>query len=117
VVAAVTVLSEWIWGRWRTIVLFLLPSVVLNLFALVWNAPGGGSSFASDGLLMSLCGLGLLVSTSAVIRICALAAIAIGVVLVLLNDAHGVAMLLGAALGVLFGIPWRRRMSPGPNAG
>ncbi len=102
VVAGVTVLAEWIWGRWRTAVLFLLPSIVLNLLAIAWNQPGGGSSFASDGLLMSVCGLGLVVSGRAVVRVCAIAAMAIGLVLVALNDAHGVAILLGAALGASF---------------
>jgi membrane associated rhomboid family serine protease len=111
VVAFVTVLAEWIWGRWRTVVLFLLPSILLNLLALAWNASGGGSSFASDGLLMSLGGLGLLVSRSLVLRVCVLASIAIGVVLVAINDAHGVAILVGAALGLLFAIPRRRRMT------
>jgi membrane associated rhomboid family serine protease len=109
VVAFVSTLAEWVWGRWRTVVLFVLPSIALNLLALAWNAPGGGSSFASDGLLMSLCGLGLVVSRSLIVRLCAVAAIAIGVTLVAINDAHGVAILVGAALGALFAIPRRRR--------
>jgi membrane associated rhomboid family serine protease len=111
VVAFVTTLGEWIWGRWRMLLLFLAPSIVLNLLAIVfWNASGGGSSFASDGLLMSMCGLGLIVSKRLAVLICALAAIAIGIVLVVtLNDAHGVAVLLGAALGVLFALPRPRR--------
>jgi hypothetical protein len=121
VVAAVTVLGEWIWGRWRMLVLFVLPSIALNMLALAWNAPGGGSSFASDGLLMSICGLGLVVSRQVVVRICTIAALVIGVVLVALDDAHGVAMLLGAALGVglaLAGYRYRRaRPSRAPTTG
>jgi membrane associated rhomboid family serine protease len=113
VVAFVTALAEWIWGRWRTVVLFLLPSILLNLLALAWNDSGGGSSFASDGLLMSMCGLGLMVSKSVVVRVCSVAAIAIGVVLVAIDDAHGVAILLGAVLGILFAIPRRRRAASG----
>jgi hypothetical protein len=109
VVVVVTVLGEWVWGRWRMLLLFLLPSIALNLLAIAWNAPGGGSSFASDGLLMSICGLGLVVSRGLVVRLCGLVAVAIGVVLVVVNDAHGLAMLLGAAFGVLLGMPWRRR--------
>jgi membrane associated rhomboid family serine protease len=60
VVAVVTVLGERAWGRWRMLLLFLLPSIILNLLAVAWNAPGGGSSFASDGLLLSMCALGVL---------------------------------------------------------
>ncbi len=105
VIAGVVTAGEWIWGRWRAVVLFLGPSVILNLLAVfLWHAPGGGSSFATDGLLMSVCGLGLLVSTRVVVRLCAIAAIVVGVVLVVLGDAHGVAMLLGAALGILFAL-------------
>jgi hypothetical protein len=111
VVAGVTLLGEWIWGRWRTVVLFLLPSLSLNLLAIIyWNASGGGSSFASDGLLMSMCGLGLLTLRDAAARICAVASILIGVALVVfLNDAHGVAILIGAGLGMLFAIARLRK--------
>jgi hypothetical protein len=103
VVALVTVLGEWIWGRWRTVVLFLVPSIILNVLAIFWNQPGGGSSFASDGLLMSICGWGFVVSGRRVIQWCAIAAIAIGTFLVTIGDAHGVAMLLGAVVGIVLG--------------
>ena len=109
VVAVVVTLGEWLWGRWRVLVLFLLPSILLNLLAIAWDAPGGGSSFASDGLLASVCALGLMVSTRMIVRVCALAVMAIGIVLVLLNDAHGVALLVGAALGLAFAIRVRAR--------
>jgi membrane associated rhomboid family serine protease len=104
VLAGVLTLGEWIWGRWRTVVLFLAPSVILNLLAIGWNQPGGGSSFATDGLIMSMCGLGLVISKNLVVRLCASVAVVIGVVLVFLNDAHGVAILVGAALGVAFAV-------------
>lgn len=118
VVAGVTLLGEWIWGRWRTIVLFLLPSIILNLLAIVlWNASGGGSSFASDGLLMSMCGLALVTLKDVPARIFAVVTILIGVALVVfLNDAHGVAILLGAVLGVLFALPRLRARSPSEPA-
>jgi membrane associated rhomboid family serine protease len=110
VVAAVVTLGERAWGRWRTVVLFLGPSIVLNLLAVAWNAPGGGSSFASDGLLLSMCALGVLTLRRPVILVCAGIAGAAGIVLVVADDAHGVAMLLGAVLGLAFG--FLRRSSP-----
>jgi membrane associated rhomboid family serine protease len=117
VVAAVVTLGERAWGRWRTVVLFLGPSIVLNLLAVVWNAPGGGSSFASDGLLLSLCALGVLTIRRPLVLVCAGIAGAAGIVLVAANDAHGVAMLLGAALGFAFGFLRHprpaARLSPG----
>ena len=115
VVAGVTLLGEWIWGRWRTVVLFLAPSIILNLLAVfVWHATGGGSSFASDGLLMSMCGLALVTLPDRIAIACATAAILVGVALVVfLDDAHGLAILVGAALGVLFALPRLRRSQPG----
>jgi membrane associated rhomboid family serine protease len=108
VVAVVVTLGERAWGRWRAVVLFLGPSIVLNLLAVAWNAPGGGSSFASDGLLLSLCALGVLIVHRPLVFICSAIALAAGIVLVVANDAHGVAMLLGALLGLGFGYPrWR----------
>jgi hypothetical protein len=108
VVAVVTTFGEWAWGRWRMLVLFLGPSVVLNLLALAWNASGGGSSFASDGLLLSMCALGVVVTRRRLFVSCTAIALAAAVVLVVANDAHGVAMLLGAALGAVFALLRRR---------
>jgi membrane associated rhomboid family serine protease len=110
VVAAVVTLGERAWGRWRTVVLFLGPSIVLNLLAIAWNAAGGGSSFASDALLLSMCVLGVLTMPRPLLLICSGIAIAAGIALVIANDAHGVAMLLGAVLGLIFG--YRRRTKP-----
>jgi hypothetical protein len=116
VVAGVTLLGEWIWGRWMTVLLFLLPSIALNLLAIVyWDASGGGSSFASDGLLMSMCGLALVALRNVVAKVCAGATILIGIALVVfLNDAHGVAILIGAGLGIVFALPRLRVASLRP---
>jgi membrane associated rhomboid family serine protease len=115
VVAIVTTLAERAWGRWRMLALFLLPSIILNLLAVVWNAPGGGSSFASDGLLLSMCALGALVLRRRLVLACGAIVIASAMVLIIANDAHGVAMLLGAALGLALGWPRRRRVSRAPG--
>jgi hypothetical protein len=88
-----------------------LPIVaVVSTLAVAWNAPGGGSSFASDALLLSMCALGALTLRRPLILGSAGIAAAAGIVLVAANDAHGVAMLLGAVLGLGFG--YARRLSP-----
>lgn len=115
VVAVVTVLGERVWGRWRMLVLFVVPSIVLNLLAVVWNAPGGGSSFASDGLLLSMCALGVLSIRRRLFAICTAVPVAAGIVLIVANDAHGVAMLLGTLLGTLFWLQGRTRHSRDPE--
>jgi hypothetical protein len=105
VVGAVVLVGEWSWGRVRTVVAFVAPSIVLNLIALAWTGRGGGSSFASDGLMVALT-LGT-ASTGRIpaLRVIAAVQLVIGVVLVVLNDAHGLAMLVGAAVGLLLALP------------
>jgi membrane associated rhomboid family serine protease len=110
VVAVVVTFGERAWGRWRAVVLFLAPSIVLNLLAVAWNASGGGSSFASDGLLLSMCALGALKVRRPLVFVCSGIALAAGVVLIVANDAHGVAMVFGAALGLVLG--FRRKSAP-----
>ena len=99
VLAVVTFLGERAWGRWRMLVLFLAPSIALNLLAIVWNAPGGGSSFASDGLLLSMCALGILTRRTLLFWFGSMVPLAAAIVLVIANDAHGLAMLIGFGLG------------------
>jgi hypothetical protein len=103
VVAVVVFFGERAWGRWRAVVLFLAPSLLLNLLAVAWNAPGGGSSFASDGLLLSMCALGVLILRRPLVFVCAGVAFVSGIVLIVANDAHGVAMVLGFGLGLALG--------------
>jgi hypothetical protein len=109
VVALALTLGTWIWGPWWATGLYLVPSIVLNLLAVAWGASGGGSSFANDGLIFSVFALGLLVgsrdaarpstASTIAIRACSAVAVLVAVVLVVANDAHGVAMLLGLVLG------------------
>jgi membrane associated rhomboid family serine protease len=123
VLAVVTTLGERAWGRWRMLVLFLAPSIALNLLAVVWNAPGGGSSFASDGLLLSMCALGILTTRSWLFWFGSVVPVASAIVLVIANDAHGLAMLIGFGLGASYWLSRRRsareypeRMPPGQRA-
>lgn len=119
VVALALTLGSWIWGAWLATALYLVPSIGLNLLAvIVWHAPGGGSSFANDGLIFSVFALALLIGTkdarhpsprpAVVVRACAGAATVVAIVLVVAGDAHGVPMLLGLALGFGAGFLWRR---------
>jgi hypothetical protein len=111
VVGYLALIGEWAWGRWRTVLAFLGTSIVVNLIALAWGTRGGGSSFASDGLVLALTVWAVLRRTTTPpvalplpLRIVAVLQLALGVVLVVLNDAHGLAMLVGAAVGVVVAI-------------
>jgi hypothetical protein len=105
VVAAVVLVGEWSWGRARTLLAFVGASLVLNLIALTWAGRGGGSSFASDGLIVALTAHAALTRPIAPVRAIGGLQLVIGVVLVVLNDAHGLAMLVGAVLGLLIALP------------
>ena len=107
VVAVVITLSSWIQGPWLTLAIFVSCSIVLNLLALGWNAVGGGTSFASDGTMLSVLVMGLVLAKDRVVMISAIIAIAGGTLLVVLWDAHGVAILLGAAIGAVHGLSAR----------
>jgi membrane associated rhomboid family serine protease len=119
VVAAVVLVGEWTWGRVRTLVAFLGTSLVLNLAALAWTSHGGGSSFAADGLMVALTVHGALSrGTIPPLRVIAVGQVVLGVLLVVLNDAHGLAMLVGAAVGLLMLLPARtagRMMDTSPT--
>lgn len=97
VVAIVVGISSAVWDWWRAVVVFVACSIVLNLAALAWQ-PGGGSSFASDGLLMATSAQ-LAITGGRGQRWAAGAQVAASAVLVAAGDAHGVAYLLGFALG------------------
>ena len=109
VVAIAITFSSWIQGPWLTLAIFLVCSIVLNLLALGWGAVGGGTSFGSDGVMLSILAIGLVTIRDRVVMIAAVVAIAGGILLVALDDAHGVAILLGAAIGALHGLLLRRR--------
>jgi hypothetical protein len=109
VVAVAITFSTWIQGTWLTLAIFLFCSIVLNLLAIGWGAVGGGTSFASDGTMLSVLALGLVVARNRIVTVAAIIAVVGGIVLVVLDDAHGVAILLGAAIGVVHGVVLRRR--------
>ena len=113
VVAVVITLSTWIQGPWLTLAIFVFSSIVLNLLALGWNAVGGGTSFASDGTMLSILAMGLVLARDRVVMICAVIAIAGGILLVVLADAHGIAILLGAVIGAVHGMLRRRAVASG----
>ena len=108
VVAVAITFSTWIQGTWLTLAIFLFCSIVLNLLAIGWGAVGGGTSFASDGTMLSVLAMGLVVTRDRAVMIAAIIAIAGGILLVVLDDAHGVAILLGAAIGAVHGLLQRR---------
>ncbi len=114
VVALVMLAGNAVWGWWRSALVFLGCSVVLNLAALGWQS-GGGTSFASDGLLMAV-SASLALDGGRGQRWAAAIQLAAGVVLVMADDAHGVALVLGFAIGAaLTALSRRAARAVGPE--
>ena len=62
--------------------------------------------------MLSVLAMGLVAARDRVVMIAAILAIAGGILLVVLADAHGVAILLGGAIGAVHGV-LRRRLDAG----
>jgi len=103
VVAYVVLVAEQAWGRIRTLLAFLGTSVLVNLVALAWHTHGGGSSFAVDGTMLALTIRTALTGTRPAVRAIGGVMLAIGAALTIAGDAHGLAMLVGAGIGILIG--------------
>ncbi|HEV7897806.1 MAG TPA: hypothetical protein VGP31_08195 [Planosporangium sp.] len=110
--AAVAVVSERVWAGAHTLAIFGTSAVVLNALAISWGAVGGGNSGATFALATSIAGLALVRPAGVVSRLFALAATATGVVLIALDDGHGVAIVLGTAIGMVTALLSRSQLSP-----
>jgi len=98
--AVVAVLACRAWGGPRALVLFACSAALLNGMATASGAGTAGSSGATFALASSIAGLALVRSRGAG-RLRAGLPIAIGAVILALGNPHGIAVLTGAALGIL----------------
>jgi hypothetical protein len=88
------------WGPGRTIGLFTVGAVGFNLLATyAFASPGGGNSGATFFLAASLAGLAVVRLRSARALAAAAVTAVVGAVLIITNDAHGVPVLCGLAVG------------------
>ncbi|WP_022882202.1 hypothetical protein [Gryllotalpicola ginsengisoli] len=101
VVAFAAFVGQRVWGWWRAGAVMLAASVFVNLLALAWDAPGGGSSFACDGLLASVGAAAALRAANPVARVCGGIVVLVGAAQLAAGDGHGCAVLFGAAAGLL----------------
>jgi rhomboid protease GluP len=104
-IAIVGTLAEWIFGRWRWLVLYFGCGILAGLIALAWEPSGGGSSIASAGLLGGLAGFAVLHRPPWPFqpRLGGAVILALGFGLAVTADIHGPPILAGALLGLILG--------------
>jgi hypothetical protein len=103
VLAAIALIAVEVWGPVLAPLGFLLAHLVFNTAA-VFLSPdvGAGNSGATLGLASSLAGLAVLTSSVPAVRWRTVGVLGVGLGLVGIGDAHGIAVLGGLLIGGLF---------------
>jgi membrane associated rhomboid family serine protease len=104
ILAVVGVVAIRVWGSVRGLIIFAVGVVGFNLATtFVWPSAGAGNSAATFVLAASVAGLAVVQTRGRVTVLLAAVTAACAIVLLVLLDAHGVAMLAGLLIGVLAG--------------
>jgi hypothetical protein len=99
--ALVGTLATWFWGTARTLAIFAVGGVALNIVATLAGGPvGAGNSAATLALGGGIAGYGV-VRCAGRLRAVAAVPIVAGVVIGASGNGHGLAVVAGAALGAL----------------
>ncbi|WP_455900512.1 rhomboid family intramembrane serine protease [Rhodococcus gordoniae] len=100
--AVVSVAIVRVWGWYRAIGLFVVGQLLWGLFTtFVFPSDGAGTTGATLASAATLAGLWPVVGATRPLLVASAATFVLGVVLVVLGDAHGVAILIGMLLGAV----------------
>ncbi|MGW5148114.1 rhomboid family intramembrane serine protease [Rhodococcus koreensis] len=100
VLAWVAPLAVRVWGGVRAVLLFVASQIIFGLFtAFLFPSPGAGNSGATLALAASFAGLVVMQSKEWRVLAASGGIVLAGVLLVVVDDAHGLAVLTGALLG------------------
>ncbi|MFC9355467.1 rhomboid family intramembrane serine protease [Rhodococcus sp. NPDC057014] len=100
VLAWVAPLAVRVWGGVRAVLLFVASQIIFGLFtAFLFPSPGAGNSGATLALAASFAGLVVMQSKERRVLAASGGIVLAGVLLVVVDDAHGLAVLTGALLG------------------
>jgi hypothetical protein len=122
VLFVVATLAVYAWGGTRAIGLFLVGVLGFNLIATyAFAAPGGGNSAATIFLGTSMVGLAVVrlravPALAAAVVVAAVVVAAAGVALIAVNDAHGIPILGGLAIGAGLALAGSGRAVPAGDA-
>lgn len=117
--AVVAVAAVRVWGWYRAVALFVAGQLLWGLFTtFVSPSVGAGTSGATLALAASLAGLWPVVGARRPLLLVSATIFVLGALLLALDDAHGVAVLIGMLLGAVLGtvLPPGRRSAHGVGA-
>ena len=98
--AWVAPLAVRVWGGVRAVLLFVASQIIFGLFtAFLFPSPGAGNSGATLALAASFAGVVVMQSKDRRVLAASGGIVLAGVLLVVVDDAHGLAVLTGALLG------------------
>jgi membrane associated rhomboid family serine protease len=103
--------AEQLWGSRRWLLIWFIGGVLSEIIAFAWQPVGAGNSVANFSLAASVAVLCLTRNSLRPARVAALLALGAGVSLLLLNDIHGAAAMLGAVIAIVL-IWFDRRWLP-----
>jgi len=117
ILAVVAVVAIRAWGSARGLIIFAVGVVGFNLATTyAWPSVGAGNSAATFTLAASVTGLAVVKARDRVTVLLAAVTAACAIVLLVLLDAHGIAMLGGLVIGVLAGAISPPGTAPTPAA-
>jgi len=93
--------AENLWGSQRFILLFFSCGILVETLALYWQPVGAGNSGANFGVAAATALLCILSSRTIQIRAWAALVLVSGLILLLMRDIHGAAVMDGVALCVV----------------
>jgi len=93
--------AEKIWGSQRWLLIFFAGGILSEIIAFVWQPVGAGNSVANFSLAASIAVVCLALRASGVVKVMAILALGAGMILLLLRDVHGPAMLFGALIALI----------------
>lgn len=93
--------AERLWGSQRWLIIFFAGGILSEIVGFAWQPIGAGNSVANFSLAASIAVLCIALNGSRGIRVTAILALGVGLILLLINDIHGAAMLLGALIALI----------------
>lgn len=93
--------AERLWGSPRWLIIFFAGSILSEIIGFAWQPIGAGNSVANFSLAASIGVLCLAFHGSRGIRVMAILALGAGMILLLIKDIHGAAMLLGVLIALI----------------
>lgn len=94
--------AEKLWGSQRWLIIFFAGGILSEIVGFAWQPIGAGNSVANFSLAASIAVLCLALTGPRAIRVMAILALGVGLILLLINDIHGPAMLLGVLIALIF---------------